>query len=326
MFWPDGVPRYLETPPELVHAPIARWARKAGDEIAVYAGKDSLTYSDLEGRSESVASHLLGADALEGSMGLTIPNRIETVTGLVAILKAGSSFQCGAGYKKSENVIGLDDIRKWSDGEELNGARRKELTPSDAAFIYSQGELSSVSRSHECYASSLDSFITFMGMGPDSTTLIPYPITEDYGSFALFCTLRAGGTAVLTEGFDFSKMNLPSTSARNWCFAKMADLVKLTRAPSSKSGCNYLVACETSPSLNEERRMEKLLGSELLTMYYSATTGVAICRHPSRYLPSSVGIPVTNFEVRICQEYYGNLFEIVNPDMKGQVLHRWPHD
>jgi amino acid adenylation domain-containing protein len=80
-------------PPQSVHELIARWALTAPDRQAVIDGADSITCAELEERANKLANRLrnrgVGPDT---TVGLCTDRSIETVIGLVGILKAGAAY------------------------------------------------------------------------------------------------------------------------------------------------------------------------------------------------------------------------------------------
>ena len=79
--------------PEPVHELVARWARAAPERAAVRAGESSITYAELEARSNQLAQHLRGCGVSASStVGLCTDRSIEMIVGLLGILKAGAGY------------------------------------------------------------------------------------------------------------------------------------------------------------------------------------------------------------------------------------------
>ncbi|HEV7162124.1 MAG TPA: AMP-binding protein, partial [Solirubrobacteraceae bacterium] len=80
-------------PPEPVHELVARWARIAPERAAVCAGAGSITYGELEARSNQLAQHLRRCGVSTSStVGLCTDRSIEMIVGLLGILKAGGAY------------------------------------------------------------------------------------------------------------------------------------------------------------------------------------------------------------------------------------------
>ncbi|MHB8243214.1 MAG: non-ribosomal peptide synthetase [Solirubrobacteraceae bacterium] len=80
-------------PPEPVHELVARWATTAPERVAVCAGESSITYGELETRSNQLAQRLRGCGVSAGStVGLCTDRSIEMIVGLLGILKAGGAY------------------------------------------------------------------------------------------------------------------------------------------------------------------------------------------------------------------------------------------
>src|SRR6185437_3793237 len=79
--------------PELIHALFERQVEATPDLVAVRAGHETVTYRDLNERSNRLAHHLLvlgvGPEVL---VGVLLERSIEMVVALLGVLKAGGAY------------------------------------------------------------------------------------------------------------------------------------------------------------------------------------------------------------------------------------------
>lgn len=76
-----------------VHQLFEAQAVRTPDSIAVVFGRESLTYRELDRRANQLAHHLIKLGAKPDSLvGICLERSLEMVTGLFAILKAGSAY------------------------------------------------------------------------------------------------------------------------------------------------------------------------------------------------------------------------------------------
>jgi amino acid adenylation domain-containing protein len=78
---------------QTIHQLIATQARSMGNDIAVEFEGQYLTYSELDSRSNQLASYLWGVGVKPGVLvGLCVDRGLEMVVGLLGILKAGGAY------------------------------------------------------------------------------------------------------------------------------------------------------------------------------------------------------------------------------------------
>jgi amino acid adenylation domain-containing protein len=89
--WNDTVAEYPRD--ATIHRAFAEAARRDPEAIAVATDVDSLTYADLDRRSNQLARHLSGRGVEPGTrVGISTERSLEMVVGLLAILKAGGAY------------------------------------------------------------------------------------------------------------------------------------------------------------------------------------------------------------------------------------------
>ena len=76
-----------------IHHLVEEAACRHGDRVAVICGNESLTYAQLNARSNQLARHLLGLGVgPESLVGVLMGRSLEMVVGLLGILKAGGAY------------------------------------------------------------------------------------------------------------------------------------------------------------------------------------------------------------------------------------------
>src|SRR5689334_12602212 len=77
-------------PARCIHEVFDFWARRSPDACALILKSEELTYGALNGRANQLANKLLAGGAEVGeAVGIRAERSIETVIGLLAILKSG---------------------------------------------------------------------------------------------------------------------------------------------------------------------------------------------------------------------------------------------
>jgi len=93
-FLPETAPPRWALPDGGVHADVARWAERRGDQIAVVTDGGALTFRQLDRAARRLAARI---DALGGAgapVALLLGNGLDHVVGVLAALHAGSPFVC----------------------------------------------------------------------------------------------------------------------------------------------------------------------------------------------------------------------------------------
>src|SRR5262245_45822498 len=89
----DGRKQTANITSNCVHELFERHARISPTALAVTDGNRSLTYAELDSRSNELANHLRAAGVVpDVAVGLCIPNSIAMVVAALAILKAGGAY------------------------------------------------------------------------------------------------------------------------------------------------------------------------------------------------------------------------------------------
>jgi long-chain acyl-CoA synthetase len=103
--WPEGVPRHIDYPEIPLFELLTRRAGEHPDRIAFSAGKQELSYRELDTLSSQMANGLreLGVESGDRVM-LFLPNSLEFVIGYYGILKAGATITPANPLYRSEDL------------------------------------------------------------------------------------------------------------------------------------------------------------------------------------------------------------------------------
>ncbi len=234
---PDG-----ETVPEL----FQRQAALNPDAIAVSYGDDTLTYADLDKRSNQLAAHLhaLGVGA-ESVVGVCLDRGPDVVVALLGVLKAGGAYvpfdpehpadriafvvgDCGARIvltnrrcapllaEAGATVIDLDQERPAIDARD---AATQSPPASGAGLAYviytsgSTGRPKGVMVQHDSYAHHCRVIAREYDIRPEDRVVLLSALTFDVAMDQMGATLVAGATVVVSEPLFWSPAELPDRIA-----------------------------------------------------------------------------------------------------------------
>src|ERR1044072_2846494 len=79
------------------HEPVQhlfdRTAQSMPEQIAISCGETRITYRELQQRTDKLAQQLISGGARKGSIvAILLDNKVEAITSLIAVLKAGAVF------------------------------------------------------------------------------------------------------------------------------------------------------------------------------------------------------------------------------------------
>src|SRR4030095_2641059 len=81
-------------PDATVHMLVGRQAARAPERVAIVAGERTLTYGDLDGRAEALASRLRAAGVRPGSVvGVAMERSLEAIVAYLGAVKAGAAYR-----------------------------------------------------------------------------------------------------------------------------------------------------------------------------------------------------------------------------------------
>jgi len=216
-----------DLPTEPVDVLITAQARRSPDAIAVVSDDESLTYAELDRRSDSIAARLRAHGAHPGSLiALCLTRRADLVTALIAILKSGAAYlpidpayppqrlhamleHSGARLVVSDQTT-LDKVRLPSSVELLNIDALDEISPGgergprsmgDTAYVIYTSGTSGVPKgvrvSHRALANLVTSIAAEPGIAATDRLLAVTTVSFDISALELLLPLTAGGRVVL---------------------------------------------------------------------------------------------------------------------------------
>ena len=174
--------------------------------------------------------------------------------------------------------------------------------------------------SHYTILSGIISFLTFMEVEKESVFLVNYPFSTWEGLYSVLIPLYMGGTAVLTGDSNFDYIaELIECFGVNYFFLNPKYSIEILKQPLSKfingvkRNCKLIFIPVYKPfNSSYRKKLRKLFGKPILTVYGYAETGPIVASHPSWYIDEAIGTPITNAELRP-----------VDPDSKEPVDIPW---
>nr|WP_240625360.1 non-ribosomal peptide synthetase [Spirosoma pollinicola] len=210
--------------PPLVHMLVDQVAHANPDQIAVVAGKHTLTYSQLVNRADNLAQGILQTDFDAKLIGVSTYRNLEMVIGVLAILKAGKAYLpldpaypaprltqiildsglhtsvTTARDKRLFEQLGLTAIA--SDEQHVPALNPIPNQGSTAYVLYtsgSTGKSKGVCMGHEPLKNLLQWQSQQSNAAQKTRTLQLAPLSFDVSFQEIFATLTTGGTLVLLD-------------------------------------------------------------------------------------------------------------------------------
>jgi amino acid adenylation domain-containing protein len=206
-------------------------ARREPDALAVVSDRESITYGELDRRSNRLARHLRARGGSTGSrVGISLERSVEAIVAILAVLKAGGAYvPLDPGDPPERRQFVLDDAAislvldadLLSDpgiGEESDEPIDAEVAPTDDAYVMytsgSTGEPKGVVVTHR----NVVRLVTGQGyaeFGPDEVFLQMAPLAFDASTFEIWGALLNGARLVLYPGGAVDLSELRATLERH---------------------------------------------------------------------------------------------------------------
>ncbi|MCG8419701.1 MAG: amino acid adenylation domain-containing protein [Proteobacteria bacterium] len=213
-----------------LHDAFVAHAAEKPDAIAVEIGTDSLTYGQLDRRSNQLANHLQGLGVKAGELvGIFVDRSLDMMVGLLGVLKSGAAYlpldpaypPDRIGYMLSDSKARIlltqshlvDElpphettvIKLDSDWEEIQKASDQTPTcpsgPTDLAYqIYTSGSTGrpkGVQIPHRAVVNFLASMAREPGLESDDKLLAVTTLSFDISVLELFLPLSVGATVIV---------------------------------------------------------------------------------------------------------------------------------
>jgi amino acid adenylation domain-containing protein len=206
----------LDVPPATLPALFEAQARRTSDAIAVVAGAQELTYTQLNRRANLLAHRLIADGAgPERCVGIALPRSVELAVAVLAVLKAGAAYlPIDPGYpaqrvafmiEDAEPVLVIDDpamvnVEGGDGSDPTDRDRLAPLRPSNPAYvIYTSGSTGTpkgVTVTHDSVVS-LAAWAAGQFGAPD--VVASTSLNFDVSVFEIICPLLAGGRVELVR-------------------------------------------------------------------------------------------------------------------------------
>ena len=302
MFWPEGVPRYLEVEEERLHySLVERWARTNESKPAIITKEKTLSFGEIHAKTREL-SNLLRSDqkSKEGIVFTgSVLNRIlvhlsAALAGCPVIVSEGGNAPL------AEKSLKISD----DDGERATQAPEGVVdddNPNDVFFSFiTQASDGRIACSKKGYLTNLLSYNAFLGLGSGSNLTV-YSSLKLNDLFHVFACLARGATTILTSQESELSMFSSELSLRSsYLYADADELGKMESGKARSLGKTVAWTALFRETVRTESR--NLKDFRLLDMYELPEIGVVFSNHPSWRIRSSIGIPITNVEARLLKQ------------------------
>jgi amino acid adenylation domain-containing protein len=263
--------------PASVHERIAEWARRRPHQVAVIDGDDGVSYRELEGRADLVASRLralgVGPDTC---VGLLCDGTVAMVVGIVGILRSGSAYvplhpqqpparlralleSCGAaalvapaGLAELAGGLGVPVLaveqRAVAVAGEARGAPAAAVSPEHLAYVINtsgcSGAPNGVMVTHGNLANYVADMTARIGAADPQTFALVTAASTNLANTALFGALCSGGTLLLVDA---------QTATNAEAFARLAERTPIDVLTITPSHLRELIAASDARVLPQRR-------------------------------------------------------------------------
>ena len=317
-----------------IHAAFERLCDASPSRRAISTSRASLTYGDLEARSNRLAAELLARGLNPGEIvGVHLDRTARLPAALLAILKAGGTYLPldpdyprdrltfmleDSGCRSVVHEGGLDlavprssiDVERDSEAISTRPAERPpvEIDPDDLAYVIytsgSTGRPKGVEIRHRSVVNFLRSMAERPGLSPNDVLLALTTISFDISVLELFLPLSVGAEIRLVDRETASDGHLLSRelddSAATVMQATPATWRMLLDADwPGRPGLRALCGGEALPPQLAERLLSRC--DELWNLYGPTETTVwsTVARIESSHPPISIGEPIDRTQVHV---------------------------
>ncbi|MFE6615805.1 amino acid adenylation domain-containing protein [Amycolatopsis sp. NPDC057786] len=301
--------------PATVPAMFAAQVRDRPQATALACGDDSVTYEELDVRSNRLAHRLRTLGAGPGTViGVCLPRSTGLITALLAILKAGAAYlPIDPEYPEERQrllladggarlVITTDLLGDPTLGQEPAAALGTEVAPRDLAYVIYTSGSTGRPKGVEIEHRSIIRLVTGLPegvLGPDEVVLHASAISFDAATFEIWGALLTGATCVISAERVLTARPLAKVITRHristaWLTSSLFNHV-VDEDTSALTGLRHLLVGGEALSVTHVRRAVAALPGTKFFNGYGPTecTTFATC-HP---IPAPVpwnakGIPI----------------------------------
>ena len=347
-YWPEDVYRYLAIPGiTLDDGLVARPGKRTPDRPALIGSQGPLTYKQLIADADQIMKATLAT--LEGKgnrVALALADPLDLAKALFGTLKGRCTiFLVNLSASPQELSVHLqqflpdlviaDDTSRRSIAAAAEGIRitsmlelqdiqsklgpprgRQDLSAPALALAMEEGGLAY--HSHKSLLAGSVSWSTFVPLKTEDLVLAAQPLYTWEGLYGLLPILFRGGTCLVGNLED------PETMARG--VSEHHPIYTILSRPGArllyqashktlvqafKESLSGVFVSTTGPFTAMGRlRLKNLLGKPALLAFGSADAGPVFSSHPTWFLDTAVGIPVTNVDVWPLNPANGNPLEV----------------
>ena len=347
-YWPEDVYRYLAIPGiSIDDGLIARPGKRTPDRPALIGHQGPVTYKQLIADVDQVMKTVLGClEGKSGRIAIALNDSVDLLKVVFGTLKARATvflmnvslapddlvaqlqkFQpdfaiADDAFRRviqssteSIRIVSLPELRE-SKPATAAPRGRQDLAAPTLALATEDGALAY--HSHRSILAGAVSWSTFVPLKTEDLVLAAQPLYTWEGLYSLLPILFRGGTCIVADLRDPDKLSQAVKEHHPIYTIVSRPAARLLYQSTHRSvvqafreSLQGLFVSTTGPFTAIGRlRLKNLLGKPALLAFGSAEAGVVFSSHPTWYLDTAVGIPVTNVDVWPLNPATGNPLEV----------------
>jgi acyl-CoA synthetase (AMP-forming)/AMP-acid ligase II len=347
-YWPEDVYRYLAIPGiSIDDGLIARPGKRTPDRPALIGHQGPVTYKQLIADVDQVMKTVLGClEGKSGRIAIALDDSVDLLKVIFGALKARATvflmnlslapedliaqlqkFQPDFAIaddafrrviQSSTETIRIVSLPELQESKPATAAPRgrQDLAAPALALATDDGALAY--HSHRSILAGAVSWSTFVPLKTEDLVLATQPLYTWEGLYSLLPILFRGGTCLLADLRDPDKLSQAVREYHPIYTMVSRPAARLLYQSTYRSvvhafreSLQGLFVSTTGPFTAIGRmRLKNLLGKPALLAFGSTEAGVVFSSHPTWYLDTAVGIPVTNVDVWPLNPATGNPLEV----------------